>query len=85
MGQSEVLQWFEKAGGWHDANEAAEHFGRDQRNVQKNIAKLVRNGDLEVDRPGKNQKFRYRFIHREQTNNSLGLAAQESQNEQATG
>jgi len=86
MGQSDFLAWFERMGGWHEADEVAEHFSRERRNTQKTLAKLVKNGDLEVERPGKNQKYRYRFINRDQTDNSLGLAAQESQTDsKATG
>jgi len=86
MSQGDVLEWFMENKHWCNADEVAEHFDRDRRNVQKILAKLVKSGDLEVERPGKNQKYRYRYIYRASTNSSLGLATQESQTDsEATG
>ena len=84
MGQGDVLRWFKKSMGWYSADEVAGHLNVTKRNAQKALAKLAKDGDLEVDRSGKNRKFRYRYINRDQSYSSLGLAAQESQTE-ATG
>jgi predicted transcriptional regulator len=79
------LQWFKQNGGWYSADEVAVKLEVTLRNAQKALAKLAKDGDLEVDRSAKHRKFRYRYINRDQSYSSLGLAAQESQNEQATG
>ena len=86
MGQGDVLRWFKKSRGWYSADEVAEHLNVTLRNAQKALAKLAKDGDLEVDRSVKHGKFRYRYINRDQSYSSLGLAAQESQTDsQATG
>lgn len=80
------MQWFKQNGGWYSADEVAVKLEVTLRNAQKSLSKLANDGDLEVDRSAKHGRFRYRYINRDQTNSSLGLAAQESQTDsKATG
>lgn len=86
MGQGDVLRWFRTSNGWYYAGDVAKNLDITLRNAQKALAKLAKDGDLEADRSAKHRKFRYRYINRDQSYSSLGLAAQESQTDsKATG
>jgi len=85
MGQADVLKWLKDRPGWHTNTEMAQAMDKDLSGLQRLLVKLVRNKEIKVERPGKNGKFRYMYINYEETNSSLGLAAQESQNYKAAG
>ena len=85
MGQGYVLEWYREHGRWCSAIEAARYFDMTLRNMQRNLSKLARDGVLEKEVRGAHGEFWYRYINQNRDNSSLGLAAQESQDSEATG